>query len=221
MVLSHATAQFLNEKKKVWDGDSPDRQMIFFVDISRAYLNAKVDEDDPVYVELPPEIDAPPGMFALFKRHMYGTRRAADVWQSKYTGSLIEFGLVQGTSSACVFTHAERQIMFSVHGDDFTCSRARPQLQCLEAQFRSKYELTAGARLGQGKDDDHEGLVLNRVVRWTSSGIEYEADPRQAKKLICDTELRGANAVTTPGVKPLPYQLEQEQPLSMAVFARC
>ena len=55
--------------------------MIYFMDISRAYFNAKVDEDDPAYVELPPEIDAPPGMCALLKRHMYGTRRAADGWQ--------------------------------------------------------------------------------------------------------------------------------------------
>ena len=58
-------------------------------------------------------------MCALLKRHMYGTRRAADGWQSEYSGSLIEFGFVQSTSSACVFTHVDRQIMVSVHGDDF------------------------------------------------------------------------------------------------------
>ena len=81
MVLSCATTQFENEKKKVWNGDSPDRQIIYFMDISRAYLNARVDEADPVYVELPPEIDALPGICALLKRHMYGTRRAADGWQ--------------------------------------------------------------------------------------------------------------------------------------------
>ena len=110
--------------------------------------------------------------------------------------------------------------MVSVHGDDFTCSGARPQLQWLEAQLRSKYELTVGARLGPGKDDNHEGPVLNRVVRWTSGGLEYEANPRQAEKLIRDNELQGANAVTTPGVKPLPHQLEKEQLLSMADFTR-
>ena len=71
-----------------------------------------------------------------------------------------------------------------------------------------------------GKEDDHEGLVLNRVVWWTSRGIEYEADPRQAEKLIRDTELQGANAVTTPSVKPLTHQLEKEEPLSMADFTR-
>ena len=119
-----------------------------------------------------------------------------------------------------MFWHAERHIMMSVHGDDFTCSGARPHLQRLEQELRGKYELTAGARLGPGKDDDHEGLVLNRVVRWTSQGLEYEADPRQAEKLIRDTQLQGANSVTTPGVKPLSHQLQAEKPLSMGEFTR-
>ena len=48
----------------------------------------------------------------------YGTRRAADGWQSEHSSSLIELGFAKITSSACVFTHTERQIMVSVHGDD-------------------------------------------------------------------------------------------------------
>ena len=70
MVLSHATTQFPNEKTKVWDGESPDRQMIYFMDISRAYFNAKVDESDPVYVDLPPG-PAHPGMCAMLQRHVW------------------------------------------------------------------------------------------------------------------------------------------------------
>ena len=57
-------------------------------------------------------------------------------------------------------------------------------------------------------------------MRWAGQGFEYEADPRKAEKLIKDTELQGANAVTTPGTKPLPHHLEQEQPLSMPDFTR-
>ena len=88
-----------------------------------------------MYVKLPLQIDAPPDSCALLWRYMYGTRRAADGWQSEYSSSLVEFGFVEGTSSACVFTHTERQIMVSVHGDDFTCSGARPQFQWLESQL--------------------------------------------------------------------------------------
>ena len=86
-------------------------------------------------------------------------------------------------------------------------------MQWLETQLRAKYELTVGARLGPGKDDDHEGIVLNRIVWWTSRGLEREADPRQAERLVADTQLEGTNAVTTPGVKPLAHQLEAEKAL--------
>ena len=145
--------------------------MIYSMDISRAYFNAKVDEAGPVYVELPPEIDAPSGSCSLLRRHMYRTRRAVDGWQSEYSSSLIDFGFAQGTYSACVCTHTERQIMVSVHGDDKTSSGARSQLQWPESQLRSKYELAVGSQLVPGKEDDHEGVVLNRVVRWTSQGF--------------------------------------------------
>ena len=78
MVLSHASTQFPIETPKVWDAESPDRQMIYFVGISRVFFNAKVDKSDPVYVGLPPEIDAALGSCTPLQRHMYGTRRAAD-----------------------------------------------------------------------------------------------------------------------------------------------
>ena len=220
MVLSHATTRLPGETPKCWNADSPDRQMIYFMDISRAYFNAKVDESEPVYVELPPEVGAPEGSCVLLRRHMYGTRRAADGWQSEYSSTLLEMGFQQGTSSACVFRHPERQIMVSVHGDDYTCSGAKPNLDWMENQLKSRYELTVGARLGPGKADDKEGLVLNRVVRWTSAGLEYEADPRQAEKLVVECKLEGANRVTTPGVKPLAHQLEAEQPLSQGEHTR-
>ncbi len=184
MVLSHATTQFPNEKTKVWDGESPDRQMIYFMDISRAYFNAKVDESDPVDVEPPPKSDVTLGSCALLQRHLYGTCRAAGGWQSECSGSLVEFGFTKVTSSACVFVQAERQIRVSVHGDDFTTVGAKCDLDWLETSMENKYELRKGGRLGPGKDDAKEILVLNRVIRYTSAGLEYEADPRQGKRLL-------------------------------------
>ena len=52
--------------------------------------------------------------------------------------------------------------------------------------MQKRYELTIGGRLGPGAIDDHEAKVLDRVVRWTASGVEYEADFRQAEGLISD-----------------------------------
>ena len=50
--------------------------------------------------------------------------------------------------------------------------------------MEAKYELTVGGRLGPGPADAKEVRVLNRIVRWTSKGIAYEADPRQVEKLL-------------------------------------
>ena len=55
---------------------------------------------------------------------------------------------------------------------------------------------------------------MNRIVRWTSTGIEYEADPRQVEKLLQEIELEGANGAATPGRKVLAHQIETETELS-------
>ena len=78
MVLSHAVTNFEGEAKRDHGPTSEQRMQILLMDISRAYFNARTSPDDPVFVECPPEMNAPPGMYALLKRHMYGTRRAAE-----------------------------------------------------------------------------------------------------------------------------------------------
>ena len=86
MVLSYAVTDFPDEPRKVRDPKSPHRSQVLAIDISRAYFNAVTREDEPTYVELPPEVGAPAGTCALLKRHMYGTQRAADGWQAEYSG---------------------------------------------------------------------------------------------------------------------------------------
>ena len=193
--------------------DSDQRTQVSLIDISRAYFNAVTDEQDPTYVELPPEEDGFGELVGLLLRHMYGTRRAADGWQQEYSTSLIEMGFVQGISCACVFYHKERQLRTTVHGDDFTTTGPKVSQDWLEEELRRRYELTAAPRLGPGKDDAKEGLILNRVVRWTDSGLELEADPRQAEKLVDECGLTGATPVCTPGVKPAGNLILSDEPL--------
>ena len=72
------------------------------------------------------------------------------------------------------------------------------------------YELTEAHRLGPGPQDDKEARVLNRVVRWTKEGLEYEADPRQAEKLLRDLRLdAGEKSMSTPGVRTTREQVER------------
>ena len=144
---------------------------------------------------------------------MYGTRTAADGWQEGYSTMLTKHGFKQGRACPNLFHHPERHIFTAVHGDDFTSTGPKSALDWLEKSLLSEYELSIGPRLGPGPADDKEGRALNRVVRWTQDGLEYEADPRQIEKLVLDCGLEGANQMSTPSVKVSFNDLEQDTPL--------
>ena len=118
--------------------------------------------------------------------------------------------------------------MLSVHGDDFTIAGPKRQIDWLKAQMESRYELKELARLGPGPNDDKEVKILNRIVRWTASGVEYEADPRQIERVVADLGLEGAKVIGTAGVKTDKAMLEKDGPLGKdkwtlyrAIAARC
>jgi len=149
----------------------------------------------------------------LLKRHMYGTRAAADGWQEEYSTSLIDMGFVQGISCVNIFRHPQWHLKCTVHGDDFTCLGTKRSMDWFEQELGKKYEYTCGGRLGPGPNDDKEGVVLNRVIRWTTDGLEWEADPRQSEKLVAECGLGGAKSVATPGVRLPVSEALEEKPL--------
>ena len=202
-VISLAATNMLGDDKHVRNGDSEDRTQIMIVDISRAYFNAKKSEDDsPTYVDIPQEDPRKAtGDCGLLRVHMYGTRAAADGWHGEYSTTLIDLGFQRGNASACVFRHVGKRMVASVHGDDFTIAGPKKHLDQLKRDTQKKYELSELARLGPGPADDKEVKVLNRIIRWTASGIEYEADPRQGEKIVNELGLLGASKSGTPGIK--------------------
>ena len=94
-----------------------------------------------------------------------------------------------------------------MHGDYLTTAGPKSCLDWLESTPEAHYELKRSGRLGPGHQDDKEATVLNRGVRWTPQGLEYEADPRQAEKLLEAIDLDGANSVAKPGLEPLAEQI--------------
>ena len=85
----------------------------------------------------------------------------------------------------------------SVHGDDFTTAGPKASLDWFVGACREKYELKESERLGGAPGDSKEARVLNRIVRWTDHGLEYEADPRQAEKLIQELGLENCKGVSS------------------------
>ena len=50
--------------------------------------------------------------------------------------------------------------------------------------------------------------------RRTQEGLEYEADPRQAERLVRDLKLEGAKVLGTPGVKATSTQVAEDTELA-------
>lgn len=172
-VLSLACTKLEGDHDKYSDASSEDPMQVSLVDVSRAYFNARTDPAHPVFVQLPPEHEAySSGMCGQLLRHMYGTQQAADGWQQEYSRTLAELGFVQGLASPCVFCHATRRLICSVHGDDFTTAGPKGQLDWFEAVLEQKYELSKGCRIGPGSEDQ-KGR--------TCTEPSYSVDPRRPR----------------------------------------
>ena len=75
---------------------------------------------------------------------MYGTQAAADGWQQEYSSTMIDLGFEQGVAFPCVFWHKARSLVCSVHGDDFTTTGAKPDLDWFFSSINDNAEQHAG-----------------------------------------------------------------------------
>ena len=82
-----------------------------------------------------------------------------------------------------------------------------------EAEIQIHYDVTLRGRLGPGDADDKQATLLNHVISWTQNGIEIEADPRHAERLVRQLNVEGANPLSTPGVKAQAAEIETDEPV--------
>ncbi len=128
---------------------------------------------------------------------MYGTRSAAAAWQERVTETLVGMGYRKGKANPCVFYHNKRNLQTLIHGDDFFSSGPRAELQWLDDKLNESFELKTH-RISLEPGEERDMKMLNRIVRMTEFGIEYEADPRHAELVVKMTKLEVANGVVTP-----------------------
>ena len=173
---------------------------LLYADVSRAYFYAKAVR--PVYVRLPSEDreSGDEGKCGKLRMSMYGTRDAALNWSMEYTSTLLASGFVQGKASPCLFHHPQKQVAVMVHGDDFIAVGSKENVKHTEDVLREKYKIKV-EHLGDGPECVKEVKILNKIVRYTTTGVELEADPRHAEMVINDLGLKGAKGSTIPGSK--------------------
>ena len=153
-----------------------------FIDVKKAHLNPKCEED--VYIELPEECGAPPGMCGKLNFWLYGFRKAASAWESLYSEKLEEVGFERGEACGVVFYHEGRDLSLAVHGDDFTFCGYEEDLFWIRDLMAKWFEIKVRGILGGGQKDDKEIVILGRVVQWCKDGIRYQADPKHRRLLL-------------------------------------
>ena len=66
------------------------------------------------------------------------------------------------------------------HGDDFVGVGRPSELKKVREKFENKYKLRMELFSGE-KEDVQEVNISNKIVIWTESRVELEADPRHAE----------------------------------------
>ncbi len=174
------------------------KKKIMVNDVSRAYFHAAAQRE--VDVEIPKEDDRRQNgkKCGRLNLSMYGTRDAAQNWQQRYSTHLKSVGFTQGRATPCVFKHQQKGIDTLIHGDDYVSIGPASGLHWLRVELEKRFALKTHI-IGPESGDDKEAKVLNRIIRYTPTAIEFEGDQRHAEIIARELNVDGARSVSTPG----------------------
>ena len=113
---------------------------------------------------------------------------------------MVQWGFVSSGYNPCMFMYADRSIVCLVHGDDLVSVGSRSDLQWMKERLAGRFEVKTqmvGPRADLG--DVSEARILNRVIRVTPQGWEYEADQRHADLIIREADVEKKSVLTHPG----------------------
>jgi len=200
--------------------DNQETDMVLMInDVARAFFEAYTERD--LCIELPPE-DREEGdgdVVGKLWKSLYGTRDAAANFQKRVKRVMVRLGFKIGRYNPCTFWHKERKIKTIVHGDDFITKAKRGDAAWFKTKLEEKFEIKTKI-VGTRPEDSKEERVLNRVVRVTSRGWEYEADQRHVDVLVKAMKLENAKPVATPCEEEKPWKKEEEDRLLSSEDAR-
>ena len=174
--------RFVLSKAATRDGDGAVNKKLMFMDAKKAHLNSRCEEK--VYIVLPDEANHGPGKCGRLNFWLYGFRPAAQAWEDFYSRCFREVGFTRGMGCPVVFRHVGRDIDIAVHGDDFVVAALPKQLHWIREKIESWFETKVRGMLGPDAGDDKQITFLGRIVEWTESGIEFQADPKHRQMVI-------------------------------------
>ena len=200
----------ISEAATVKKGKVKGDKVIMVNDVARAFFEAPMRRT--VCVELPAEAlteaEREQGVVGLLQMSLYGTRDAAANFQEEVRKVMIELGFRQSRFSPSIYYHPQYDLMTLVHGDDFITAGGRAECQWMRRRLERRFEIKSKV-IGAGAGESQEERVLNRVIRCTPQGWEYEADQRHAELIVKDVGMEDAKGVKGPGEDDKPWEVEE------------
>ena len=179
-------------------------QELMVLDVKSAFLYGKMRRS--VYIELPKQdkYSMYPDMVGHLEKAMYGTRDAPLIWQEKVRKVREDLGFEASLHQPAVYHHRARGIDVVVHVDDFPCAGKDLDLKWLHDELKKTYELTA-TRVGP--NHEKEVKYLNRTIRWTKEGLEFEGDAKHSEILVREWGMGECKIMDTPMSKEVADKL--------------
>ena len=109
-----------------------------------------------------------------------------------------------------MFFHKERGLRTLEHGDDYASVGSLEELGWMRRELENRFDMKT-TTVGHSKAEGVavEGKILNRIIRATAKGWEYECDQRHVEVLIEQLDLASAKPLSTPGVDE-PVEVSQK-----------
>ena len=187
------------------------QRVILIVDVSRAYMYARIPEDEFMYVSMPDEAGDDGSHCWRLKGAMYGTRKAAQYWQTDASNTLQSCGFKPGKASPVTFYNESRDMSAIMHGDDFVVAAERKDAEWLVSAMSKKYSIKT-TMIGGDPDLAKDARILNRMLKWHDGiGVSYEADPRHVEAIVRDTGVENMQTLTCPAVKETRTESEEDR----------
>ena len=135
-----------------------------FINVRKAHLNGVVDDQEWVFVELPPEFHAC-GRFGRIWRWLFGMRKAAISWEMNYAEKLVAVGYKGSPAAPTTFYNPATMVRLVVHGDNFTFSGTQVEFEKMRGLFKKWYDV---------KDRD----IMESGTGRCQSGGDLEKNPQ-------------------------------------------
>ena len=130
-------------------------------------------------------------------------------WQEEVAKCMKSWGFRTCQFNPCLYMHDGREMMCLVHGDDFVCVGSSTNLSWLKARLSDRFEIKTKL-MGLKAGESREERILNRVIRVTPEGWEYEADQRHADLIIQESGAAKLSTLSHPGGDKRVIEEEEE-----------